>query len=92
MFLEFNNQGNRSDAWHCSINFGLAVCLIRACDVLGIGDFSSRQDIKNGNNDLFYKLEHGYTSLSQGRVRNVFEKDANADFEIYKQIWNNFYE
>ena len=92
MFLEFNNDGDRSDAWHCSINFGLAVCLIRACDVLGIGDFSSRQDIKNGNNDLFYKLEHGYTSLSQGRVRDVFEKDTNADFEVYKQIWNNFYE
>ena len=47
---------------------------------------------KNGNNDLFYKLEHGYTSLSQGRVRDVFEKDTNADFEVYKQIWNNFYE
>lgn len=48
-----------------------------------------RNRVTVGNNDLIYKLSHGYNSLNDDYLNVVYER-AFAGYFFWKDIWQNY--
>lgn len=89
-----DNDGVRSDAWYCMIDFNMVVAIISALKELGYWNESNYPYtyslVKVGNADLIYKLEHGYVSYSLGRQHTVVENNI-IGYPMMKEIWQKYF-
>jgi hypothetical protein len=92
--LDENWRGGRSCINKATIDFAITTSCLSAARALGLFDLSDslfddlRDRIHAGNNDLIYKLEHGYNSLNDGHIITVYERPF-AGYFFWKDIWQN---
>lgn len=83
----------RSSVRYCAIDFMLATSLIATSKVIGYYDLKAQDPelynkTVNGNNDLFYKAEHGYHGLGLTIRTETGEDLCNAfGYDIWKNYW-----
>jgi hypothetical protein len=96
MLYEFDSSdanGLRSDAEYCAASFGILVPAVTLLKLFGGWDGSTTaqremDDLMSvGNEDLIYKLEHGYRSWSKGVGANHYEYSMKHGYPIAKDIW-----
>ena len=93
--LDEDWRRGRSCINRASIDFAIINSCLSAAQVLGLFDLSDsffddlRDRIYVGNNDLIYRLEHGYNSLNDGLVIPVRENNY-AGYYFWKDIWQNY--
>ena len=74
MMHEFNNWdhfGTRSSIFHCELDFYLIAAMIETLKHFGVdilADSTTKARVLVGMEDCLYKMEHGYTGYSMGRV------------------------
>ena len=93
MMKEFNaadRNGARSHAGYCLKDFCMAVAIMATCAELGIYDVRADADLYAkicvGNEDLMYKLKHGYRSYALGRGCDIKESDMFG-YPLWKAYW-----
>lgn len=96
MFLEFDQKKGqyRSCVGHSSICFSMMTACLYGLDTLGLYQPNQYptlfEKIRNGNEDLFYKTEHGWHSVDRGVETDSLLHLAN-DYDIYRAIWDEYY-
>jgi hypothetical protein len=92
-FASSDANGLRSDAEYCAASFDILVPAVTLLKLFGGWDGSTsaqqRMDalMSVGNEDLIYKLEHGYHSWSKGAGTDHYESSMKHGYPIAKDIW-----
>lgn len=93
MMLEFNLEddglGKRSSLFHCVIDFILSMCFVATCWHLRITKLQVRNEYSKvfvGNEDVIYKMEHGYKGYSLGEPEHT-----NHLFSLGFNLWSNYW-
>jgi hypothetical protein len=87
----------RSSVRYCAVDFILATSLIATSKAIGYYDLVNQNEelynkVVNGNNDLFYKAEHGYHGLGLTIRVETREDLCNAfGYDIWKKYWKENY-
>lgn len=107
MIKEFNT-GNRSSAGYSARDFSLVVAMLYTLDVLGMYDITDTSGLSSeeamqrselwsrvcvGNEDLIYKLIHGYMSYaaSSGKTELTDESACDYGYTLTKTIWCRYF-
>ena len=94
MFFELNHKwrGGRSCPQHAMIDFAIMNSCLSAIEELGLFNLDNTVDAKGrmttGNNDLIYKLEHGYLGYNDHPQAITYESNY-AGYYFWKEIWQN---
>jgi hypothetical protein len=92
-FASGDANGIRSDAEYCAASFDILVPAVTLLKIFGGWDGSTpaqqRMDrlMYVGNEDLIYKLEHGYHSYSKGKGADHYEYSMKHGYSIAKEVW-----
>jgi hypothetical protein len=92
-FASGDANGIRSDAEYCAASFDILVPAIALLKIFGGWDGSTpaQQQMDSlmyvGNEDLIYKLEHGYHSYSKGVGMDHYEYSMKHGYPISKEVW-----
>jgi hypothetical protein len=92
-FASSDANGIRSDADYCAASFDILVPAVTLLKMFGGWDGSTplQQQMDNlmyvGNEDLIYKLEHGYHSWSKGVGMDHYEYSIKHGYPIAKDVW-----
>jgi hypothetical protein len=97
MFYELNQnwRSGRSSINHAMTDFAIMTCAMYAMKELGTMDITEHsmlttlyERIRVGNDDLIYKLEHGYKPYIDG-PRAITYESKHAGYYFWKDIWQN---
>lgn len=97
MFYELNQnwRSGRSSINHARIDFAIAICTLYTMKELGLMkaiDCSTMpillERVRVGNEDLIYKLEHGYRPYIDGPRMETYETNY-AGYFFWKDLWRN---
>lgn len=94
MFFELNQnwRSGRSCAHHAMIDFAIMTSCLSAMKMLGIFDINdtveAKEKVRVGNDDLIYKLQHGYAEYNDGQRGTITESNY-AGYYFWKDIWQN---
>jgi hypothetical protein len=92
-FASNDANGIRSDAEYCAASFTMLVPAVTLLKLFGGWDGSTPAQqsmdalMAVGNEDLIYKLEHGYHSWSKGEGKNHTEASMHHGYPFAKDIW-----
>jgi hypothetical protein len=92
-FASTDADGFRSDAEYCAASFDLLVPAVTLLKLFGGWDGSTAAQqqmdalMAVGNEDLIYKLEHGYHSWSKGVEANDYENTMQHGYPLAKDVW-----
>ena len=94
MFFEFNHKWRSGRSWpqHAMIDFAIMNSCLSTIEELGLFNLDNTVNAKNlmatGNNDLIYKLEHGYNGYNDRPMETIYESNY-AGYYFWKDIWQN---
>jgi hypothetical protein len=92
-FASGDANGIRSDAEYCAASFDILVPPVTLLKIFGDWDGSTpaQQQMDSlmyaGNEDLIYKLEHGYHSYSKGMGKDHYEYSMKHGYPVAKEVW-----
>ncbi len=95
-FLSADASGIRSDAGYCYHSYMILVSIYQNMRMYGGWDSSTEymqaldEQIYVGNEDLLFRMEHGYHGYKTGEAHSAYARDyAHHGYWFSKDIWNN---